>query len=477
MAIQFTRNGRKAMLWAQVEAMRRGDLYVEPEHLLLGLLHGEGTGALRLLDRMGVSGAAVKDTAAARMAPEAAGARVETSQLSPGAKKIVEQARRETETTGDDYVGTEHLMLAVLLGFESGVSPRSELVGILSHMNLTHVRAAEAIKLVTPELPMNAEEEPVTPPPPKIVARPGFLKGRDLLSISDLTGSEVRALFELTREIKAGRSFIETAKGKTLALLFEKPSLRTRVTFGVAMTRLGGDHIYIGQQEIGMGSRESVGDVAQCLSRWVDAVAMRTFDDARVREFADIATIPVLNALTDAEHPCQALADFYTILESRSETAGMKFVFVGDGNNVARSLMLLAPRLGTHFTLCCPPGYEPDAATLAETQALAQQHGTRFEVSHDPITASDDADVLYTDVWTSMGQESEREKRLAEFAGFQIGPELIREAKDDVLVLHCLPAHRGEEIAGDVIDGPHSGVFDQAENRLHIQQALLAAVL
>jgi ornithine carbamoyltransferase len=474
MAIQFTRNGRKAMLWAQVEAMRRGDLYVEPEHLLLGLLHGEGTGALRLLDRMSLSGSQVKDAIALRMPPEAAGARVETSQLSPGAKKIVEQARQETEDAGEDYVGTEHLMLAVLFGLES---VGSELTGVLATLHLTHVRAAVAIKNVSPEPPMNVAEEPVPPPPPRITPRPGFLKGRDLLSVSDLSTAEIRALFELTREIKAGRGFNEAAKGKTLALLFEKPSLRTRVTFGVAMNRLGGHHMYLGPQEVGLGVRESVADVGRGLSRWVDAVAIRTFDDARVQEFAEAADIPVINALTDREHPCQAFADFYTILESRSETAGMKLVFVGDGNNVAHSLMLLAPCLGTHFTLCCPEGYEPDSEILAKAQALAQQYNTNFEISRDPISASDDADVLYTDVWTSMGQEAEQEKRLKDFMGFQVGQELIREAKDDVLVLHCLPAHRGEEIAGDVIDGPHSGVFDQAENRLHVQQALLAAVL
>ncbi|MDX2284053.1 MAG: ornithine carbamoyltransferase [Bacteroidia bacterium] len=477
MAIQFTRNGRKAMLWAQVEAMRRGDLYVEPEHLLLGLLHGENTGALRLLDRLALSGTQIKDAVAAKMPPEAAGARVETSQLSPGAKKIVEQARRETETTGDDYVGTEHLMLAVLRGLESGTVSRLELAPVLSRFSLTHERAAEAAKNLIPESPMNVEEEPPPLPVPSITPRPGFLRGRDLLSIADLTPAEVRALFELTREIKSGRVFHETARGKTLALLFEKPSLRTRVTFGVAMTRLGGEHMYLGQQEIGLGSRESVADVAKCLSRWVDGIAMRTFEDSRLREFAEAADIPVINALTDREHPCQALADFYTILESRSSTSGMKMVFVGDGNNVAHSLMLLAPCLGTHFTLCCPEGYEPDAAILEQACEQARTYNTNFEIVHDPISASDDADVLYTDVWTSMGQEAESERRLKAFEGFQVGPELIREAKDDVLVLHCLPAHRGEEIAADIIDGPHSGVFDQAENRLHTQQALLAALL
>lgn len=478
MAIQFTRNGRKAMLWAQVEAMRRGDLYVEPEHLLLGLLHGEGTGALRLLDRMGLVGAQVKEAVATKMPPEAAGARVETSQLSAGAKKIVEYARHQTEATGDDYVGTEHLMIAVLHGLENSATTRTDLVALLTTLKLTHERAVEAIKNFIPEPPMIIEEViPPAPVVPKINPRPGFLKGRHLLSVLDFTPAEIRGIFELTREIKAGRVFYDTAKGKTLALLFEKPSLRTKVTFSVAMTRLGGSHIYMSQQEVGLGVRESVSDVAKGLSRWVDAVAIRTFADSNVQEFAKASDIPVINALTDREHPCQAFADFYTILESRSETAGMKMVFVGDGNNVAHSLMLLAPCLGTHFTLCCPEGYEPDPEILAQAKELAKQHNTNFEISHDPITASDDADVLYTDVWTSMGQEAETAKRLKDFTGFQVGPELIREAKDDVLVLHCLPAHRGEEIAGDVIDGPHSGVFDQAENRLHVQQALLAAVL
>jgi ornithine carbamoyltransferase len=475
MAIQFTRNGRKAMLWAQVEAMRRGDLYVEPEHLLLGLMHGDETGALRLLDRLGLAGYQVREAASTPLGPEAAGARVETSQLSPGAKKAVEQARRETATTGDDYVGTEHLLLAILQSYENGVQARPGLKDSLSKMGLTYSRAVVAVKKVTPKAAAGVEGDSDAIPP-LLRPRPGFLKGRDILSISDLTTEEIRALFELTREIKTGRTPDE-AKGKTLALVFEKPSLRTRVTFSVAMTRLGGQAIYLGADEIGLGKRESVADVAQGLSRWVDAIAARTFAHATVRELADAASIPVVNALTDHEHPCQALADFYTVLESRSETAGMKMVFVGDGNNVAHSLMLLAPRLGTHFTLACPPGYEPSGDVTQQAQELAQAHGTNFEITHDPLVAADDADILYTDVWTSMGQEAETKKRHKDFARFQLNGELIREAKDDVLVLHCLPAHRGEEIAGDVIDGPHSGVFDQAENRLHIQQALLAAIL
>ncbi|MEI6430801.1 MAG: ornithine carbamoyltransferase [bacterium] len=477
MAIQFTRNGRKAMLWAQVEAMRRGDLYVEPEHLLLGLLHGEDTGALRLLDKMNLAGYQVRDCAQATLGPESAGTRVETSQLSPSAKKAVEQARRETEATGDDYVGTEHLMLAILRGISDGIEPRPGLREKLNALGLVYERAAIAIQGVTPELPsLSDEPSPVMTAAPVLRPRPSFLKGRDFLSVSDLANDEIRALFELTREFKMGRT-PDAGRGKTLALLFEKPSLRTRVTMTVAMNRLGGNVVYLGPEEVGMGKREAVADMARCLSRWVDAVAIRTFADSIIREFADASSAPVINSLTDREHPCQALADYYTILESRSETAGMKLVFVGDGNNVAHSLMLLAPRMGTHFTLACPKGYEPDPNILSEARELAKLYGTNFDISHDPLVAADDADILYTDTWTSMGQEAEAAKRRADFAGFQVNDELLREAKEDVLVLHCLPAHRGEEITDSVADSPYSGIFDQAENRLHIQQALLAAIL
>ncbi|MBC8101629.1 MAG: ornithine carbamoyltransferase [Cytophagales bacterium] len=484
MATQFTRNGRKAMLWAQVEAMRRGESYVESEHLLLGLLHGEETGALRVLDQLGLDTEHIIETIRMTLKPAAAGTRVETSQLSPTAKKIVQQARRETEQTADDYVGTEHLLLALLRGGENGVDRTVGGWDEMKTLGLTYARAAGVLSKIRPEAiyypsdngGVRAPSRATLPTRPAVAARPGFLKGRSLLSVGDLSTDEIKALFELTREIKSGRT-PKNGEGKTLALIFEKPSLRTRVTFTVAMNRLGGQSVYLGKEEVGLGTRETVSDVAQCLSRWVDAVAIRTFHHSTAAEFAKTASIPVFNGLTDDEHPCQALADFYTILEQRSETAGMKLVFVGDTNNVSLSLMRLAPRLGTHFTLCCPPEYAPPEAIVREVSSLAKAHGTRFEVSHDPLTASDDADILYTDVWTSMGQEKETARREKDFARFQINGDLIREAKDDVLVLHCLPAHRGEEIAGDIIDGPHAGIFDQAENRLHIQQALLAAVL
>ncbi|HVK02358.1 MAG TPA: ornithine carbamoyltransferase [Armatimonadaceae bacterium] len=482
MAIQFTRNGRKSMLWAQVEAMRRGDVYVEPEHLLLGLLHGEDTGALRLLDRLNLAASQVREAVSVTLRPESAGTRVSSSQLSPVAKKIVEQARRETELTGDDYVGTDHLMLAILKAGENGIDTRDSGGPMaLTLMGLTYDRAATAARQsgeerIESETLGDGQSRPAPSNSSRVSGRPGFLKGRCLISINDLSLEEVRALFELTREVKMGR-VPDCARNKTLALLFEKPSLRTRATFAVGMTRLGGQHIYLGRDEVGLGNRETPEDVSRCVSRWVDAIAVRTFAHETVECLAEAASVPVINALTDREHPCQALADFYTILEHRSETAGMKFVFVGDGNNVANSLMLLAPRLGTHFVLACPPGYEPLPEVEAQARALAEECGTKFEITNDALAAADDADILYTDVWTSMGQEEESAKRLRDFSSYQINAEMIREAKEDVLVMHCLPAHRGQEITADALDGPFSVVFDQAENRLHIQQALLAAVL
>jgi ornithine carbamoyltransferase len=278
------------------------------------------------------------------------------------------------------------------------------------------------------------------------------------------------------REIKLGQ-VAKVGAGKTAALLFDKPSLRTKVSFQVAMTRLGGASLFLSREEVGLGQREPVKDVARVLSRMVEAVIVRTFSHDALVEFANYSSVPVINALDDYEHPCQALADFYTIREHRVQTQGQKLVFLGDGNNVAVSLMLLAPTMGTHFTLACPPGYEPPAAVVKHAKELATRSGTQLEITNDPITAADDADILYSDVWTSMGQEAESGRRLEDFVGFAINEKTLREAKEDALILHCLPAHRGEEITDDAMESSQSAVFDQAENRLHVQQALLAAVL
>jgi len=303
------------------------------------------------------------------------------------------------------------------------------------------------------------------------------LRGRDLLSISDLSADEALLVLDVAARLKAGK-FDETqtlcAKGQTLAMLFEKPSLRTRVTFEAGMTQLGGHAIYV---EGLLGVRETVPDVARNLERWVDGIMARTFSHKTVVDLANFASIPVINGLSDYEHPCQALADFQTIIEHRGTVIGQNIAFIGDGNNVCNSLMLLAAKLGAHFSLGCPAGYEPDPAVVAESAILAAKSGSTITVINDAKEAAASADVIYTDVWSSMGQEDQQKEREVHFAPYQVNSELLSVAKQDVIVLHCLPAHRGEEISAEVLDGPHAVVFDQAENRLHAQKAVMALVL
>ena len=292
------------------------------------------------------------------------------------------------------------------------------------------------------------------------------------LSIRDLDNKHVLDIFKLTAELKAtlkaGRRVTPLA-GRTLALIFEKPSLRTRVTFEVAMVQLGGAAVYLSAQDIGPGKRESVPDIARNLSRWVDGIAARVFAHRTLEELARHATIPVLNALSDVEHPCQAMADLYTLWERGIELRGLELAWVGDGNNVFNSLLLLSALMGVRVRAACPPGYEPVPAVLEVSRAL----GGQLRLTTDAREAAEGADVLYTDVWISMGQEAEREKRLEAFQRYQLNDTLLGLAGPKALVMHCLPAHRGEEITDAVLDGPRSIVLDQAENRLHIQKGIV----
>jgi len=299
---------------------------------------------------------------------------------------------------------------------------------------------------------------------------------KHLISVSDLDEQEIEGLLVLGRKLK--RAFTSRAggsplAGKTLAMIFEKPSLRTRVTFEAGMTQLGGHAVYLQTMDIGLGERESIADVARNLERWVDGIAARTFAHASVTELARWAHIPVINALTDRLHPCQALAFLLTLTERRLDVRGLRLAFVGDGNNMVHSLLLLCGKVGMEFVIACPEGYEPDAGVVAE----ARGYGASVEVLRSPQDAVRDADVIYTDVWTSMGQEEETESRRAAFSGYCVDRELLELAKPDCLVSHCLPAHRGEEITEDVLDGPHSIAFDEAENRLHIQKAILVTLM
>ena len=296
---------------------------------------------------------------------------------------------------------------------------------------------------------------------------------RDLIRIADLTATEIEAVLEVARrlkaELRAGRPHPLLA-GRTLAMIFEKPSLRTRVTFEVGMVQLGGAAIHLAPSDIQLGQRETAGDVARNLERWVDLIMARTFLHESVTDFAAGARVPVINGLSDLHHPCQVLADCFTLLEHRGRLAGLRVVFVGDGNNVVHSWMDAAARLDLDFVLACPPGYEPDPAITAEA-------GSRVTVTHDVRAAARGADALYTDVWTSMGQEASAAKRRRAFRPYQLNEELVALAKPDAVIMHCLPAHRGEEITDGAIDGPQSVVLDQAENRLHVQKAIMVWLL
>jgi ornithine carbamoyltransferase len=303
---------------------------------------------------------------------------------------------------------------------------------------------------------------------------------RHFIAISDFTSDEIRHFLEVARQLKeewAKGGNRPLLQGKSLGMIFQKPSLRTRVSFEMAMEHLGGHAIYLSPDEIGLGKRESVADVARVLSGYVDCIMARVFAHGHIEELAAYSRVPIINGLSDYNHPCQAMADLLTVQEKKGRLAGLKMAFVGDGNNVATSLAFATAKVGMNFALATPKGYELSSAVVAEARQVAADTGSRIVVTHDAEEAVDDADVIYTDVWTSMGQEAEREKRLAVFPPYQVNTRLVALAKPNVIVEHCLPAHRGEEITDEVMDGPHSVVFEQAENRMHAQKGILAVLL
>jgi ornithine carbamoyltransferase len=297
---------------------------------------------------------------------------------------------------------------------------------------------------------------------------------RHFLSIADLSTAELTALLDDAAALKRDPVPSDAPlRGRALAMIFEKPSLRTRLSFDVAMRDLGGHSSYLSPQEVGLGRRESVSDVARVVSRYVDVVVLRTFAHETLDEFAKYSSVPVINGLSDLTHPCQGLADIFTIRERKGALPDVVAAYIGDGNNVAHSLMLGAAKTGMTLRIATPAGFEPLPRYRELAESTARSTGARITFVQDPIAAVRDADVVYTDVWTSMGQEQEYERRRRAFQGFQVNRDLLANAKPDAIVLHDLPAHRGEEITDDVIDGPQSAVFDQAENRLHAQKAVL----
>jgi ornithine carbamoyltransferase len=296
----------------------------------------------------------------------------------------------------------------------------------------------------------------------------------DFLSIRDFTPQQISHLLDLAIRMKLHpEAYTERLKGKTLALIFEKPSLRTRVTFDVGIHQLGGFSLYLSPAEINLGKRESVYDVAKNLERMVQGIMIRTFAHEIVERMAEYASIPIINGLTDYSHPCQAMADYLTILEIKGKIKGLKVAFIGDGNNVAHSLMFAGAQLGAIVWVATPRGYEPKADAIEWARERGAQTGASCTITNDPIEAARDADVIYTDVWASMGQESEAESRRKIFLPYQVNSALFAHARDNAIFMHCLPAHRGDEVTDEVIDSRHSVVFQEAENRLHAQKAIL----
>lgn len=306
------------------------------------------------------------------------------------------------------------------------------------------------------------------------------MKGKDLLSIHDLTLEEINQIFEVSKTLKeklyTGESH-RVLEGKTLGMIFTKPSTRTRISFETGIYQLGGIGMYFGPNDLQLGKSESILDTAKVLSRYLSGIMIRTFAHQDVIDLAEGASIPVINGLTDLLHPCQVLADLFTILEKKGKLQGLKLAYIGDGNNMAHSLLNGCSKVGMNISIASPSGYKPDTEIVNNAKQNAKYMGSKVEILDDPVKAVKNADVVYTDVWASMGQEAEAAERKKKFMKYQVNSKLVKNAKDDYLFMHCLPAHRGDEVVNEVADSPNSVIFDEAENRLHVQKAIMALVM
>lgn len=306
------------------------------------------------------------------------------------------------------------------------------------------------------------------------------MKGKDLISIADLTLEEIYEIFDVAKTLKQKLYTGELHKvleGKTLGMIFTKRSTRTRVSFETGIYQLGGIGMYFGPNDLQIGTSESISDTAKVLSRYLNGIMIRTFAHTDVTELAKYASIPVINGLTDLLHPCQVLTDLFTVLEKKRKLEGLKLAYIGDGNNMAHSLLNGCSKVGMNISIASPSGYKPDKEIVENAKLFAKYMGSKVEILDDPVQAVKNADVVYTDVWASMGQEAEAADRKMKFAKFQVNPKLVKNAKDDYLFMHCLPAHRGDEVVDEVADSPNSIIFDEAENRLHVQKAIMVLVM
>ena len=477
---KFTERARRAVFFAQEEAAKYGWNDVATEHLLMGLVRETDSIAIRALERMNVDPRHLRAEVERRL-PRGEGHPGGDMQLSSSARDAIDLAYKEARELDNSYIGTEHLLLG-LLHEGKGLAARILTESGASLNDARRIVAAmqgvSVPKMVMQTMPTAATKVMNMS---KATSIDDSMRGRDLLSIRDLSLDEVKKIFAVAEELKA-QSLAEQAAnpilpGKTLAMIFEKPSLRTSVTFEVGMNQLGGNAINLRPADIQLGQRETIADAARNLERMVSGIMARTFAHSTVTELAKYADIPVINGLTDLEHPCQALADYFTIYEKKGDLSAIKLAYVGDGCNTCNSLMLLTAKFGGTMVVGCPVGYEPDTALFTSAQREARETDASVSVTNDPYEAVANADVIYTDIWASMGLEDEAEKRAKDFQGYQVNQKLVEAAKKDCIVMHCLPAHRGQEITDEVMDGPHSVVFDEAENRLHVQKAVMALLM
>lgn len=472
---------RSAVEAAMTASATRGDTLVTPEHLLLGILHDDESAAARALAQFDVSVVALR-TKLNAILPRSGDPRPvdREMELRNTTAEAIAQGEMAARDSGDGQITTLRLLLGILSRHENPGAA----------MLMEHGITLSALRSVSEDLHKDRGRERAVNPAElsgltlsQLIVR-SRMKGSNLLRISDLYPADVATVFAVAERLKSrrqrggyGDDTSTMLAGKTLAMVFQKPSLRTRVTFEIAMTQLGGHAIHLGPDEIGVGEREAPADVARNLERWVNGIVARTFKHAMIEALVLNAGVPVINGLSDLEHPCQALADLFTMRERYGELKGLTLAYVGDSNNVARSLMELAARTGVHMRVASPEGYHFEQEFLDEVKALGVTNGAVIEAMIDPKAAVTGADAVYTDVWASMGQESETAIRKKAFAGYQLNMELMAHAKPTAIVLHCQPAHRGEEISSEAVDCPNSAVFDQAENRMHVQKALLALMM